>query len=112
MKNEFSFFNLYSKKDCSLENVKKIYNKIVKENHPDYFSENLSIDERKQKTEYYYKIQENYKKIKEEYENSFEHNEYVKGIDFEVGIPKKGNYNENLFFFNYNHPVIQEFIDE
>ena len=112
LKEEHSFFNLNSKKGSSFEYVKKIYNKMVKENHPDMFPDNLSEEEREEKTEYFYKIQDNYTKIKEEYDCSFENQDYINGKDFEKTLPKKGNYNEELYFFHYNHPIIQEFIKE
>lgn len=112
LKTQYNFFQLTSKKDCNFENVKKIYTKMVKDNHPDFFSEDLTDIERSKKLEYFYDIQENYKKIKEEYDNSFENQMYRKGEDFEKGLIKKGNFNEDLYFFHYNHPVIQEFIKE
>lgn len=112
LKKEYSFFDLNSKKECTFENLKKIYNKMVKDYHPDSFSKELTEEEIKEKTEYYYTIQENYKKIKEEYDNSFENNEYIRGEDFETGLVKRGNYNEELYFFNYRHPIIQEIIKE
>ena len=112
LKSEYSFFNLTSKKDCTFENVRKIYSKIVRENHPDTFSDSLTELEKKEKTNYYYQIQENYKKIKEEFENSFLNDNYIKGDDFDTGLIKKGNYNEDLYFFNYKHPIIQDFLNE